>query len=74
MKKQYVAAVALTEDSQKLTDELAKFNPGLQKGDKKPLIDLINLTGNLAYNYATLRVSLNRLYERSLKDEFNSDS
>ena len=64
IRKMHQASQKLTKDSQALTDELAKFNPGIKANGRKPLDSLAADVGALIYHYANLKAQLTNAHEK----------
>ena len=73
MKQVYQTSLMLTNDSMKLTKELAKYNPGLAINDRESLETLAIMARKMTYNYVELAVDLNKLHERNQINGVNSD-
>lgn len=64
IRKMYQDSLTLAKDSQKLTDELAKYNPGIAANGRKSFTSLAADAGALIYHGANLRAQLTNAREK----------
>ena len=68
LKKLYITAEALAKDAQGLTNELAKFNPGIKNNSRESLATLAADAGLLNREFEKLRVEIIEQHERNQRN------
>ena len=68
MKNEYIAAILLVKDAQRLAEEIGKYNPGIEHAKKESLATLAADAGTLVTLYSNLRVRLLDIHEKGQRN------
>ena len=74
MKNEYVAANLLAKDARNLSEEISKYNPGIDCDNKTSLATLAADAGTLIAAYGNLRQRLLDIHEEGQLNEVISNS